>query len=314
MGWMKFALSEGIAKSVGSFFQKIVGKVMETVEMGCVAGIIIGTVQMIGGLIGFVHGARKDPEHISALVPDIRSVSWALLFGFFAAIPGTVWSVYTFTLGADLAIRTLLISCAIIPGAVIGRIIWKDPLGIWEVMGIVVFLAAVWAMFDFTFAFPLWAWAVLVITFTQPINEALSRAASVKLNIWVNNFWVGVSTVFCCLTLLAVLGFLWGGVQLNLSKMFLFGSIVIGGIVLGMISFKLLAYAGGGTIALKKLVMQGTYLVTAAIGGILFFNEPMTVGKVIGILLFPIALALSDRAARSYIFSVLRRQPKEETV
>jgi hypothetical protein len=143
-----------------------------------------------------------------------------------------------------------------------------------------------------------WVPAVLVITFTQSINEALSRASSVKLNIWSNNFWVGLATVFFSIAALVILSLGSGGATLNLSKTFLLGVMAMGAIVIVMIAFKLLAYIGGGTIALKKLVMQGTYLITSLVAGVLVYNEPFTSGKVVGILLFFVAFIMTDNKTR----------------
>src|SRR3989344_9632810 len=57
------------------------------------------------------------------------------------------------------------------------------------------------------------------------------------------------------------------------------GVAVIGLIVVGMWAFNLLSYKGGAYIALKKLVMNGTYLITAMFCGALCFGEKITTGK-----------------------------------
>ena len=300
--WMKFAVGEGLTKTVSSLFQKLVGKIMGTLAMGCIASIIIGAIQALSGFLGFVKRHQKDMNE--TLVPDLKSVSWAILFGFMASIFGTIWSIYTFTLGADIGIRTLLISMSIIPGAFWDRIFWKEKMKLTQICGIGVFLVSAWAMLDYPnlallLALPVWVPAVLVITFTQSINEALSRASSVKLNIWSNNFWVGLATVFFSIAALVILSLGSGGATLDLSKTFLLGVMAMGAIVIVMIAFKLLAYIGGGTIALKKLVMQGTYLITSLTAGILVYNEPFTSGKVIGVLLFFIAFIMTDNKTRN---------------
>ena len=302
--WMKFAVGEGLTKTISSLFQKLVGKIMGTLTMGCVASIIIGAIQALSGFLGFVKRRQKDANE--TLVPDLKSISWAILFGFMASVFGTIWSIYTFTLGADIGIRTLLISMSIIPGALWDRIFWKEKLKFVQMCGIVVFLTAAWAMLDYPnlallLALPVWVPAVLVITFTQSINEALSRVSSAKLNIWSNNFWVGLATVFFSLVALIVLSLGSDGATLDLSKIFLLGVMAMGAIVIVMIAFKLLAYIGGGTIALKKLVMQGTYLVTSLFAGILVYNEPFTSGKVIGVILFFVAFLLTDNKSRDAI-------------
>lgn len=300
MGWTKFAVGEGLTKTVSSLFGKLIGVTGGSLPMAALAGVVIGSIQCLSGFAGFLAGRNKtDGKKIAALFPDWRSVRWAILFGLMASIFGTIWGIYTFTLGADIGVRTLLIMGSIIPGAMMDRIFWREKLTASQILGIIVFLAAAWAMLDFPnlvmiAALPIWVPAVLVITFTQAINEALSRAASVKLNHWVNNFWVGGTTVFSCLAAIMVMASVFGGLALNPTPVFVGGALLIGIIVVPMIAFKLLSYKGGGTIAMKKIVMQGTYLVTAVVAGILVYNEPFTVGKVIGTALFFVSVALTQ--------------------
>lgn len=313
LSWMKFAVGEGLSKTVSDVFAKLIGKVMGTIEMGCIAGMIIGFIQMISGWLGFARAKISSKK--SFLIPDKRSVMWAIGFGFMASIFGTVWSIYTFTLGADIGIRTLLIMGSIVPGAIIGRIFWKDSLGLPHTSGIIVFLFAVWAMLDFPslnmlLKLPIWVPAVLVITFTQSINEALSRKASAKLNHWVNNFWVGASTIFFCALAFVILIIFSSKLGLHITRTFIFGAVVIGVIVVTMIAFKLLSYATGGTIALKNLIMGGIWLTTSAIAGIIIYNEPFTLGKVIGIVLFFIAFSLIDNKTRKALTNLVEKEER----
>lgn len=298
MGWTKFAVGEGLAKTLSSLFGKLIGVTGGSLIMAAVAGTAIGLVQMVSGFLGFVAGNRQG-EKVPFLFPDLRSVSWAIMFGLMASVFGTIWGIYTFTLGADIGIRTLLIMGSIIPGAIMDRIFWREKLTTPQILGVVVFLGAAWAMLDFPaldmiLALPVWVPAVLVITFTQAINEALSRAASAKLNHWVNNFWVGLTSIVSCLIAIMLLAIFSGGAKLDLTLPFIFGALMVGIIVVPMIAWKLLSYAGGGTIAMKKIIMQGTYLVTAVIAGIMVYDEPFTVGKMIGTALFFVSVALTQ--------------------
>jgi drug/metabolite transporter (DMT)-like permease len=303
--WIKFAAGEGLTKTVSALFQKLIGKSIDSLEMGCVAAIIIGTIQTAAGLLGFTKKGKVG----STLFPDKRSVLWAIAFGFIASIFGTVWSIHTFTLGADIGIRTMLIMGSIVPGAIIGRIFWKDKLGLPQILGIIIFLAAIWTILGFPLMsqVPIWVWAVLVITLTQAFSEALSRKASIKLDVWVNNFWVGLSTIFFSLMALIILAIWHGGAEINLGRIFLLGSIGTGTIVAVMISFKLITYAKGGTIALKKIVMQGTYLITATTAGILFYHEPFNYYKVVGIVLLLVSVILMDKEVGRAIISSDRK-------
>ncbi len=301
--WQAFAVYEGLTKTASSIFQKLVGVVMGTVAMGCVATIIIGAVQALVGCLGVVAQARKNSQDagvLALLVPEPRAVLWAVAFGFFASIFGTVLGIYTFTLGADMGVRTLLISCSIVPGAIASRIIWgakTDPLGLRQWAGITLFIVAMWAMLGFPSDIPAdaWVWLTIGIGFSQAVNEILTRLASVKLNIWTNGFWVGVSSMFFATMALGLIALTGGGVTLEFSKAFVFGSLVIAGFVVLMISFKLLAYQGGGTVTLKKIIMPGTYLVTAIFAGAIVYGEPLTLGKFTGTILWLVSITLADK-------------------
>ena len=81
---------------------------------------------------------------------------------------------------------------------------------------------------------------------------------------------------------------------------------LMGLVTLTMISFKLLTYKHGGTIAVAKVVMFGTYLIGATALGVIFFNEPLTLGKVIGIGGFFAAFSLTDREAFQTLKKLMR--------
>jgi len=313
--WQTYAVLEGTSKTVSGIAQDLVGRAMTTIELGCVAAMMIGIMQAAGGFIGFWRRVSIGKAELSSLAPN-RAIIWAILFGFMAGIPGTIVSLYTFTLGAEFSARTLLISASIIPGAILGRYVWgsvTDPLGLRQWIGMAVFIGACWAILGFPggFNFEPWVWWTLVITFTQPVNEFLSRkAADAKLDPWTNNFWVGTSTVFWTFLALVAWISVFGSSDQHFSSSLVLGSLLLGLIVTGMISFKLLSYAGGGTIALKKVIMQGTYLVTFTFIGIFFYHQPFTGGHLVGILLFLPAFALIDKDTWKGIQAFLRPPQK----
>lgn len=102
----------------------------------------------------------------------------------------------------------------------------------------------------------------------------------------------------CALGLTLVGGWSAGGL---LPGKFWFGSAIIGMVTLAMISFKLLAYQGGGSIALKKLIMQATYLITATILGWITYAEPLTAGKLVGMAGYVVAFTLMDRGTWEFV-------------
>ena len=297
--WQIFATLEGLSKTVSGVVGDLIGRSMATIELGCVAAMMIGIVQAAGGFVGFWRRVLSGKAELSSLIPN-KSILWAVAFGFMAGIPGTVIGLYTFTLGSEFSARTLLISASIVPGAIMGRYVWgsvTDPLGLRQWVGMGIFIVACWAILGFPTNFELkpWVWWTLVITFTQPVNEFLSRkAADAKLDPWTNNFWVGISTVFWTFFALVIWVSVFGPSEQHFSGTFVVGSFACGVIVTGMIAFKLLSYAGGGTIALKKLIMQGTFLATFTLVGVFLYDQPFGLGHIIGIGLFLPAFAFMD--------------------
>ncbi len=299
LGWQVFAVCEGLSKTVSGMVQDLVGRAMVSIELGCVAGMMIGIVQAGGGFLGFWWRVSTGRAELTSLIPN-KAVLWAIAFGFIAGIMGTVVSLYTFTLGAEFSTRTLLLSASVIPGAILGRYIWggiTDPLGIRQWMGMAIFILACWATLGFPLNLSLepWVWVTLAMTFTAPVNELLSRkAADAKLDPWTNNFWVGISTVFW--TTLAFV--VWVGIAGPSFQYFnaslVVGSLLLGFVVTGMIAFQLLSFAGGGTIALKKVIMQGSYLTSFTLVGVLY-GQPFTWGHALGLTLFFPAFACMDK-------------------
>lgn len=307
LSWIKFAIGEGLIGSTSTVFSKLIGRIMGTIGMGCIAGVIIGFIQMISGWLGSKTSSKK-----LLFVPDKHSIVWAIIFGFMASMFGIIWYLYIFTLGADMGIATLFIMGSIIPGALIGKILWRDDLGLMHIMGVIVFLLAAWAMLNFPsldmlLKLPIWVPAVLVLTFTQSINEALSRKASIKLNHWINSFWVGLSTIFFCVLVFIILVLFFNEPKPNITSMFIFGTIVIGMLVVPTIAFKLLAYTKGGTIALKNLITYGISLTVSAVAGIIIYSESFTYGKVIGIILFFVAFSLIDNKTRETVIDFVKK-------
>lgn len=237
-----------------------------------------------------------------------------MLLGFFAGIFGTVLSIYTFTLGADLGIRTLLISSSVVPGTLLAAIVWptSDSLTKRQVGGIAVFLVAIWTMLDFpSLAILLtlenWVWLTLTLALVNALGELIARAMAVKFDVWTNNIWIGGSTIGFSLVTLALFLVFSDNAAIEMSRTFLAGTLAIGVIVVAMVSFKIFAYQGGGTIALKKIIMPGVYLITAMLAGIAIYDEPLTVGKLVGALLWFAAVYLADTKAAADMKVLIRR-------
>jgi|TARA_Y100000310_G_scaffold214702_1_gene215648 drug/metabolite transporter (DMT)-like permease len=302
--WQSWAVGEGLSKVVGGALQKAVGRITSSPELGFLAFLVSGTVQMIVGVLGFLK-VRSTNRTIS-LFPSKAPVLKAISFGFFATFM-TVLGIYTFQIGADLGVRTLIVASSIIPGALFDRIFFGGALGIRHGVGIAIFLFAVWAMLNFPMNVELemWVWLTFLIAVAGAINETLTKAVSGTLNIFVNGFWVGSSIMFFCIGGLLVMGAT-GDIALSPATLFWIIAVIIGLNATIQIAFKFLAYKTGkesATIQLKKLIMNSVYLIGVSIVGFLIFSEEWFDGKWVGILLFPLAFILIDNQT----WSVTRR-------
>ncbi|MDP3727048.1 MAG: hypothetical protein Q8R35_00225, partial [bacterium] len=123
---------------------------------------------------------------------------------------------------------------------------------------------------------------------------------------------VGLITLVCSSLGLTVLG-QWG-IVVELTRAFWSVSVAISLVILGMICFKLITYQKGGSIALKKLIMQATYLITATILGWAVYTiilpflpgwaeyaEAFTAGKLLGIAGYVVAFTLMDRGTWEFV-------------
>ncbi len=303
--WMKWAVAEGGAKSATRLINKTVGSAAGSFGGSLVVPAVVGAIEAFGGLIG----AKSRGKNIVAAP---RQIFMALLFGMIAAVMSFL-SVFTFTYtGADVGITTFIITMSIIPGAFIDWAFFKHPFGFRESVGIGVFLLAGYSILNFpelkTFlVLPAWILITLVIMLLAAVNESITRWQGRRkiepLDQMVNNFWIGLAMMFS--TGIALMLFRpWSAVA-ELPLRFWFGSFAVGLIVLAMHSFKLLAYKGGGSIALKKLIMQSTYLVLAVVFGWLIYAEPLTIGKFLGMIGFTAAFILMDKGTWEFVVKSL---------
>lgn len=299
--WMKWAAAEGGTKATTRLINKSLGIASGSFAGSMVVPVVIGVVQTVTGFFG----ARTRGMKLS--IPFVRIMA-AVAFGVIATVMSTL-AVYSFTYpGADVGITTFIVTMSIIPGAFIDWIFFRHPLVLRQWVGVVAFLGAGYAMLNFPdlgalASLPPWIWLTFGIAFLGAVNEGITqwqgRHKIDPMDPLVNNFWVGMTTFFCA-----------GGVLLALRPWvmirampfwFWAGAVAIGLIVVGMHSFKLIAYQGGGSIALKKFIMQATYLVLATLLGWLMYAEPLTAGKFLGMGGYVAAFTLMDRGTWQYV-------------
>lgn len=241
--WMKWAVAEGGAKTVGRVLGKYVGIAARTLPGGLLATLVIGTVQMVGGFLGATLLRRV---RLAAGGPQIFG---AVCFGVIASVM-TLLGIFSFTYeGADVGITTFIVTMSIIPGALIDWAFFRHPLNARQWFGVAVFLFAGYAMLNFPelgalLALPPWVWLTGGIALLGAVNEGITqwqaRQKVQPLDPLVNNFWIGLTTLVCCVLGLALTGG-WDTIH-ALARSFWIGSAVIGVIVVLMVSFKLVAY------------------------------------------------------------------------
>ncbi len=195
--WMKWAVSEGLAKTASRVLQKFVGIVSGSLVGSFATLLVIGTIQLAGGWLG-AAGRRK-----SVAVEWPQAVG-AVLFGI-SATTMTVLGIFSFTYpGADVGITTFIVTMSIIPGALIDWAFFRHPLNARQWFGVGAFLLAGYAMLDFPalaslLALPPWVLLTFGIAFLGAVNEGITqwqgRRKIRPLDPFTNNFWIGATTV-----------------------------------------------------------------------------------------------------------------------
>lgn len=304
--WQSWAALEGATKALTGTLQKVVGTAASAVPLGFLVYLAAGLGQIAAALAGALRGSG-----LSALAPRSLAILWPILFG----LVGTAMymlGIYTFSIGADLGVRTLIVIGGIIPGAALGMALFRDSFSTRNLAGVALFLAAVWAMLDFPAHASLepWVWWTIVIACLGAVNEVAKRKSGNALPQEAYSFWIGVSTILWC-----ALGFSLFGPGLAAAA----GekpAVWVSALVLAVMSPAMalagfFAYKVGAekaTIHEKKFVMDIVYLVLVTAVGIAAFNEPITIGKFAGVLLAPFAyLLLMKKEAWERV--VLRRKP-----
>jgi drug/metabolite transporter (DMT)-like permease len=291
--WKYFAAGEGFSKTLSNTVSKVIGLSGGTFGTSILATLVIGIVQMLGGLVIALFTKQR-------IFPGRKLVGGSALFGI-SAVLMTVAGLYAFTFEeANLGVFVFITFFGLLPGIFIDWIFFKTPLTMRQWIGVFVFLLAGYSMLDFPpleeiVSLPTWILVAFVIPLLLAFNEGITRGISLSAvsNPFVNNFWIGVTTVitsFIALLLFASLDV----VTTTSTRIYLLAALS-GCIVLIMISLKLLSYKAGGTIAHKKVIMNGAYLTSAIIIGFVFFGEAITLGKIVGVGGFFISVFLMEK-------------------
>jgi drug/metabolite transporter (DMT)-like permease len=196
--------------------------------------------------------------------------------------------------GADVGVNAFILTLAVIPGTFIDSFFFSHKLNKNQFAGMLVFLAAAYSFLNFPSSefllnLPAWILISLFIALLSAVNEALTKVSR-KLDPFVNNFWIGLTTVLASACVFAFIGST--DVALAQTAFFWTGSAMIGAVVLAMIESKLMSYKTGGHIAVKSIVMQSSSLILATFLGVIIYGEPLSAGKILGIIGFVIAVLL----------------------
>ncbi len=260
------------------------------------ATLIIGIVQMTGGFI--MSRLRRE-----TVIASRKQILWSMLFGIIASTC-SILAIVIFTYeDADVGIFTFLATLAIIPGAILGRIRFGERLAKRQILGIAMFVVTTYVFLDFPsreyfLNLPTWIWLSMAMPLLLTANELISKTVR-QMNGSAYNFWIGLTTIFVSAVGITILNG-WNLIEI-LPKKFWPISIVNGFLVSAMIWFKIKSYKAGGDIGVKTLSTMLPLLVLVAIFGSIFYGEPFTLGKTLGIFGFVMALSLTDNDIWAFV-------------
>lgn len=295
---MKWTFFEALAKTVSKVLAKFVGVISTTMSHVFFATMVVGLVQVVGGW-------TMTKKRNTSLLGDREGILGSCIFGFFAVV-STVLSFAVFLYGGELGMNVFIITLSIIPGALIDRIFFGKRLSRRQWIGIGVGILAAYSILGWPslvalVSMPLWVWLSFGIMMSVAINQGITQKIK-KVDMFVKNFWGGLTTVVLCAVAVVALGTAGLFVDFSSQMAKLWGVSALGGIiVIAMWSVNLLAYKDGASIAIKKLLMNGLYLTMAMIIGVVAFGERMTLGKGVGVVLFLFAFILMDNPIWNYI-------------
>ncbi|MFH1822783.1 MAG: hypothetical protein ABH830_03725 [Patescibacteria group bacterium] len=294
--WVKWAFFEGVCRSINTSLMKFVGQ-GNTLPGSFFITSIIGFIQMIGGWI--IALFRKEK-----IIMPFSKIYRSIIFGVSASLM-TILSIYTFTYaGAEVGIVSFLVMLSIIPGTIIDRLLFFEKIPKRKIIGIFLYLFTAFIFLEgykgsgLLFTFPIWLIFPLANAFLLAINEGLTKKISRQTSPFVNNFYIGLTTVIFSFVGYKLLNVAIDFKQLSFS--FWIGVFFIGLVVILLIASKFLAYYAGGNIAVKQLVTSSAFLIIANFFGVIFFQESWTLGKTLGLPLFIISFLVAHREAWEY--------------
>lgn len=287
--WMRWTLGEAFMKATSATLQKQVGLASKLLAHTLFATGIVGLVQTFAGL--FATRRSKKP-----LVPNRAYVLGSITFGFFAFL-STLLGFSAYQNGGEVSVQVFIITLSIIPGALIDWVVFGHKLVKRQMFAILVALFGGYCVLGFpsleeALKLPLWVWLSLGITVTVAINQGVTQKIK-GVDPMVKNFWGGLTAVILSSVLISVTG-VNRLADPQVWTRLVPAALLIGFVVIVMWTCNVMSYKDGAAIAIKKLVMNGTYLTLAMVIGICLYGEAFTVGKVLGVIIFILAFCLFD--------------------
>lgn len=285
--WLKWAFGEAILRTIAIALYKVIGGLTATLSHSVLSVAIIGGVQVTASAV--VLCVRRTSPFVS-----VRQVVGSVGFGI-GAFLGTLLPIIAFSLGGNLAVYTFLALLAIIPGALIDVLFFKEHFGPRRIVGILIAISAGWLILhtpslrELT-SLPLWMLLALINACTLAINQGLTRWIK-DVNTWVKNFWGGATiTLLSCITLL----FVSAPSPTTLTELILW-STGAGAVIIGLWTFNVLSYRTGANIPAKTIAVNGLYLTGALVLGALLFSEPLHAVQWVGVVLYVISFVLINK-------------------
>ena len=298
MKWLKWAVAEAGFRTVSMTLQKVIGGLSHGLPQVVVSTTVIGAIQCLAALI-VLRIKRINP------LPGNALVLGSVLFGV-GAFVNTVIAFMAYVYGANIAVYTFITLLAIVPGAMIDRVCFKERLMVRQYLGIVAAVAAGWLILrmpslEEMVLLPIWVWLGIINACGLAINQGISRGVK-NVNPWVKNFWGGLTTFILCLTALAIFGDRWWREITSPDIVpVLLWSIVISVVVIGIWTFNVIAYRDGGSIPTKHVVVNGTFLTLVTIVGFVIFDDKITTIQIGGMATYLGAFVLINNEVWTYL-------------
>jgi len=292
--FVRSAVYDGVVRAGSTACQKLAGTALNSWHGALFSTAIIECVRVCAGIFGVV----KNPQSLQMSRPMFLLILvWAI-----NAVVMTVLHIYSYEVGADQGIATLIVLCAIVPGAIIDDVFFGDRLSKRRISGILLFLLGAYCALGLpglwsSATLSDWVYFKVIVAVLLAINEGVRRklakmpeyrgAKDYRPHIWVGGLSLAMLSVAIVST---------GAFQqvTNFSGLFWLGSGLMGVAVTISTVLSLVVYQGKGSVTARKFLTSTTTLVLAIVSGALFYGEPLNIAKFVGLSLFIVAFMAFD--------------------